>query len=122
VTTGAMTWNQRQRSEHLPDAEQDDEVQRVAGHLLVYRRSRAEIWMRLPHVSSSMAMVEPVTLVGGMVNFTPSPLRLVQIGLATPEPPDARLAALAKSQLGAKGLVQIPESPAADLRMIALDR
>jgi hypothetical protein len=39
------------------------------------RRSRAAIWMRLPQVSSSMAMVEPVTLLGGMVNFTPRPLR-----------------------------------------------
>jgi hypothetical protein len=30
-------------------------------------------WIRLPQVSFSMAMVEPVTLVGGMVNCAPRP-------------------------------------------------
>ena len=36
------------------------------------QRSSAAIWIRLPQVSFSMAMVEPVTLVGGMVNSAPS--------------------------------------------------
>ena len=36
------------------------------------QRSSATIWIRLPQVSFSMAMVEPVTLVGGMVNSAPS--------------------------------------------------
>lgn len=35
------------------------------------QRSSLVIWMRLPLVSFSIAMVEPVTLVGGMVNSTP---------------------------------------------------
>src|SRR5207247_10885765 len=36
------------------------------------QRSRVTIWIRLPHVSLSMAMVEPVTLVGGRVKCGPS--------------------------------------------------
>src|SRR5436190_14388745 len=36
------------------------------------QRSRVTIWIRLPQVSFSMAMVEPVTLVGGVVKSAPS--------------------------------------------------
>ena len=36
------------------------------------QRSSAAIWIRLPQVSFTMAMVEPVTLVGGMVNSAPA--------------------------------------------------
>lgn len=38
-------------------------------------RSSLVIWIRLPLVSSRMAMVEPVTFIGGMVNATPAALR-----------------------------------------------
>ena len=36
------------------------------------QRSSAAIWIRLPQVSFTMAMVEPVTLVGGIVKSAPS--------------------------------------------------
>jgi hypothetical protein len=36
------------------------------------QRSSAAIWMRLPQLSLNMAMVEPVTLVGGMVKSAPA--------------------------------------------------
>jgi hypothetical protein len=36
------------------------------------QRSSAAIWIRLPQVSFTMAMVEPVTLVGGMLNSAPA--------------------------------------------------
>jgi hypothetical protein len=36
------------------------------------QRSSLTIWIRLPQVSFTMAMVEPVTLVGGMVNAVPA--------------------------------------------------
>jgi hypothetical protein len=36
------------------------------------QRASAVIWIRLPQVSFTMAMVEPVTLVGGMVNSAPA--------------------------------------------------
>jgi hypothetical protein len=39
-----------------------------------YQRASCVIWIRLPQVSFSMAMVEPVTLVGGMVNSAPRAL------------------------------------------------
>ncbi len=47
---------------------------RLAGpELIRYRqRSSAATWIRLPQVSFTMAMVEPVTLVGGMVNSAPA--------------------------------------------------
>lgn len=37
-----------------------------------FQRSSAAIWTRLPQVSFTMAMVEPETLVGGMVNSAPA--------------------------------------------------
>ncbi len=44
----------------------------LAGPDQLCQRSRVTIWIRLPHVSFSLAMVEPVTLVGGMTNSAPS--------------------------------------------------
>ena len=58
-------------------------VERILGHLglpagpaerQAYRRASCVIWIRLPQVSFSMAMVEPVTSVGGMVNSAPRAL------------------------------------------------
>ena len=39
-----------------------------------YQRASCVIWIRLPQVSFSMAMVEPVTSVGGIVNSAPRAL------------------------------------------------
>ena len=39
-----------------------------------YQRASWVIWTRLPQVSFSWAMVEPVTSVGGMVNSAPRAL------------------------------------------------
>ena len=39
-----------------------------------YQRASWVIWMRLPQVSFTWAMVEPVTSVGGMVNSAPRAL------------------------------------------------
>ena len=39
-----------------------------------YHRFSSVTWMRLPQVSFSMVMVEPVTAVGGMVNTAPRAL------------------------------------------------
>ena len=42
------------------------------GRNQLLQRSSAASWIRLPQVSFTMAMVEPVTLVGGMVNSAPA--------------------------------------------------
>jgi len=47
-------------------------VQRLVNSGAGYQSSLVS-WIRLPQVSFSMAMVEPVTLVGGMVNCAPRP-------------------------------------------------
>ena len=39
---------------------------------LLYQRFSCAIWIRLPQVSFTMAMVEPVTFVGGIVNSAPA--------------------------------------------------
>ena len=39
-----------------------------------YQRASCVIWIRLPQVSFSIAMVEPVTSVGGIVNSAPRAL------------------------------------------------
>jgi hypothetical protein len=43
----------------------------IAWYAWTYQRASCVSWMRLPQVSSNMAMVEPVTWVGGMVNLAP---------------------------------------------------
>ena len=46
-----------------------------------YQRFSSVTWMRLPQVSFSMAILEAVTSVGGMVNSAPLRFHAVVVGL-----------------------------------------